>query len=671
MDRIITIGAIKALSTAISEAYNNEKYTDAVLICNSKEFKIHRIIVSSICEFLKHKFEDGQQVITINNIEPETLSLILKFIYTGSVELEEMRLPSFLEATKFLQVKNIWSTSYDSSIQREDDTDFQSLLNIHGKSQNFVKSIMNDFQDLMAKSKDFLDSCFLKVTNSTHEIGSPDQKIPKTSDQITAVEKLRQNGIFVSGASYMGGIPIPAALLSNKNVSISLLREPKPNSELPDAKQPENEKKNHEDATPLRASESDEPHYLGTVSPQSGSLKRKYPNGALSSQLLHQKVMSPPQTSKVKRNLSSSFQGKKEEYNTFRSSQVRPSSFQGKKEEYNTFRSSQVRPSINVHSCAPTQRESKQLALREKSNLIHEVINVPEQQEIDCQTLAFPKSGKTTFPNDKFTHKIKPLEEFNCKVSESIDISSLNEVTMESQDLIIQITNLENSFTWLMDEELPDLTEQPFEAEQPFEGFTTNDASLVKTNLIGDKRPPESVESKGVAGQQYEPIGDKMALESVKKDESKGVAGQQYKPIGDKMRLESVKKDESKGVAGQQYEATGDEIPQKSVQKDDSKGVAGEQYEATGDEIPPKSVKKDDNKGVASEQYEVHKCYLCGSKHQSSETLELHLRIHNKETYVSCNTCEYKTHSKKALASHKAKKHRESFRKKKTNKTSK
>jgi kelch-like protein 1/4/5 len=94
----------------ILELYYDRKLCDVTLLCNNREIEIHahRIILSSVSEYfcgmftnnLAETFKDQIEIIG----DGEALKIIVEFIYTGKIELNDTNVFQILSAANFLQL---------------------------------------------------------------------------------------------------------------------------------------------------------------------------------------------------------------------------------------------------------------------------------------------------------------------------------------------------------------------------------------------------------------------------------------------------------------------------------------------------------------------------------------------------------------------------------------
>ena len=87
-------------------------YCDLTFVIGCKEFSCHRIILASSSSYfqvlLTHKFkENNLNSIEIHNIEPEIFSILLHYIYSGQIEIDNNNVQDILIASDMLQLEEV------------------------------------------------------------------------------------------------------------------------------------------------------------------------------------------------------------------------------------------------------------------------------------------------------------------------------------------------------------------------------------------------------------------------------------------------------------------------------------------------------------------------------------------------------------------------------------
>ena len=113
------------LSRTLKHMWEDRKLSDVTLTTN-KQIKVHKVILFSISMYFQNLFlsNSAKDQICVENIEFETLEVILRFAYLGSCEIEEDKLDSFLAAVKGLEINYM---SEDISITSASQINSQTL----------------------------------------------------------------------------------------------------------------------------------------------------------------------------------------------------------------------------------------------------------------------------------------------------------------------------------------------------------------------------------------------------------------------------------------------------------------------------------------------------------------------------------------------------------------
>ena len=96
----------------LNEYLNSGTYCDLTFIIGCEKFPCHRIILASSSPYfealLTHKFkENNLNSIELRDIEPHIFSLLLHYIYSGQIELDENNVQEFLIASDMFQLDEV------------------------------------------------------------------------------------------------------------------------------------------------------------------------------------------------------------------------------------------------------------------------------------------------------------------------------------------------------------------------------------------------------------------------------------------------------------------------------------------------------------------------------------------------------------------------------------
>lgn len=96
----------------LAEYLDSGTYCDLTFEIGAEKFPCHRIILASSSPYfqvlLTHTFkENNLNSIELHDIEPEIFSLLLRYIYSGQIELDENNVQEILFASDMLQLEEV------------------------------------------------------------------------------------------------------------------------------------------------------------------------------------------------------------------------------------------------------------------------------------------------------------------------------------------------------------------------------------------------------------------------------------------------------------------------------------------------------------------------------------------------------------------------------------
>ena len=94
------------------DLYENQELFDVVIKVEEKEFECHRAFLAASTDYFRamlttNMAEKQQSVITISGVDAASMQLIIKYLYTGSVELTTGTVQNLLSAANLLQLKEL------------------------------------------------------------------------------------------------------------------------------------------------------------------------------------------------------------------------------------------------------------------------------------------------------------------------------------------------------------------------------------------------------------------------------------------------------------------------------------------------------------------------------------------------------------------------------------
>uniref|UniRef100_A0A182XLY2 BTB domain-containing protein n=1 Tax=Anopheles quadriannulatus TaxID=34691 RepID=A0A182XLY2_ANOQN len=92
---------------ALHAARLAELLVDVTICCETRKLRAHKLVLALGSPFFRSIFNEvptPHPVVMIYNVKYEDLDTLVKFLYTGELSVERERLPSLLEAARYLQL---------------------------------------------------------------------------------------------------------------------------------------------------------------------------------------------------------------------------------------------------------------------------------------------------------------------------------------------------------------------------------------------------------------------------------------------------------------------------------------------------------------------------------------------------------------------------------------
>ena len=131
---------------------HNDSISDVTIICGEKCEKIsaHKIVLCTASDYFNHVFNSLDKwmlnpVLILKDVSSSIVNILLEFIYTGKVNVEERKLDKVLSAAKYLGIKGLQeaNSSYEPIVKVEHaDEDFD----ICHENINFDNEIESNFE---------------------------------------------------------------------------------------------------------------------------------------------------------------------------------------------------------------------------------------------------------------------------------------------------------------------------------------------------------------------------------------------------------------------------------------------------------------------------------------------------------------------------------------------
>jgi speckle-type POZ protein len=131
------------LGDDMNSLYESSCFSDVVLECGSKEFKMHKAILATrspvFNAMFEHEMLEGKNNrVRVRDIEPDVLAEVLRFIYTGKCNgIEKMADVLLAAADKYAldRLKALCEEALCTNLDLENAADTLTLADLHSASQ--------------------------------------------------------------------------------------------------------------------------------------------------------------------------------------------------------------------------------------------------------------------------------------------------------------------------------------------------------------------------------------------------------------------------------------------------------------------------------------------------------------------------------------------------------
>lgn len=102
----------------MAEHLDKQELCDIVLIVDSKRIPAHKLVLSSTSEYFHAMFnnnlrESSQSEIELTDIDPDALEELIKYIYSGNIEIREDNVEKILLTANILQLTTVLTAACD------------------------------------------------------------------------------------------------------------------------------------------------------------------------------------------------------------------------------------------------------------------------------------------------------------------------------------------------------------------------------------------------------------------------------------------------------------------------------------------------------------------------------------------------------------------------------
>ncbi|KAM8883371.1 kelch-like protein 10 isoform 1-T1 [Synchiropus picturatus] len=156
---------LKSVSFANNLRLTGE-FCDAVIKVEDVEFPVHKVLLCNCSSYFRVLFRrwsiPEQKEFPISGVSPDTMRLIIEFVYTGSITVTEQNVKDLLQAAEYFNINNMkgtCSTFLEEHLSVENCTDIWRFANTFHPFPAFQQKaflhIINHFEEL-APSKKFV-----------------------------------------------------------------------------------------------------------------------------------------------------------------------------------------------------------------------------------------------------------------------------------------------------------------------------------------------------------------------------------------------------------------------------------------------------------------------------------------------------------------------------------
>ncbi|XP_069135381.1 actin-binding protein IPP-like [Argopecten irradians] len=142
----------KTLLKSLYKSWQDGEFCDITLHVGEKKIKAHKNILSSLSEYFKvlfHMDAENKSDVELYDVDFECLELLLKFAYTGSLEVTLDNVQNLFVVADYLQVEFVRNTCEKILLKKVDKTNCVSMLLIAEKF--YLANIKKRCLDLIGK----------------------------------------------------------------------------------------------------------------------------------------------------------------------------------------------------------------------------------------------------------------------------------------------------------------------------------------------------------------------------------------------------------------------------------------------------------------------------------------------------------------------------------------
>ncbi len=157
------------ISKTLNDARLNNTFTDVTLVCDSSEFKAHRVVLASQSEFFKTRFEERWETednkVDMSDLTQQILEAIISYLYSGTCADLDNIAPDLLIAADKYQIP-VLKTACEHSMLKTLCVDnaveylkFANSINADSLKQQIMKFLLSNHDVRQSKQWEELDNC--------------------------------------------------------------------------------------------------------------------------------------------------------------------------------------------------------------------------------------------------------------------------------------------------------------------------------------------------------------------------------------------------------------------------------------------------------------------------------------------------------------------------------
>ncbi|KAJ8375013.1 hypothetical protein SKAU_G00055930 [Synaphobranchus kaupii] len=144
------------LQDGLYDLLESDTFVDCVLKIKDKEFPCHRLVLAACSSFFRAMFKSGQEEfkkreIVLEEVEPDIMEIILKYIYTSNIVVTEHNVQDIFTVANLLQIPSIFTVCVSF---------LQKRLSLSNCVAIFRLGLMLDCPRLAISARDFICKSF-------------------------------------------------------------------------------------------------------------------------------------------------------------------------------------------------------------------------------------------------------------------------------------------------------------------------------------------------------------------------------------------------------------------------------------------------------------------------------------------------------------------------------